>query len=454
MRRHTTARMPTATPFVRALARATHRARARSMASSSSSSSRASSASSARAASDTATTRGRVAVVGGGASGAACAREIARRSTREVCVFDAGRALGGRASTREEARGRWDHGAAFAAASDGDDDDDDERAWRSWIEEKTRCGEMVRWRGPFATVRASDGDARVVEASDARFAWSPSFDDVERRALERAGVDVRTSARVVGFARDDANGTVSVRYEAFGEGERTESGFECVVLADKNVATRRGERGDAVLDSLDVDDIASAMRGVSSTPSLSLMVTLNRAPAVDFVGAEIVADDTLGWMANESSKPGRETRDVCWVAHATEAYATSKVTEQSLKTRPGTPEHAAWMHDVERDMRDALLRVLRAVESPSASSDQPLEIVSARAHRWGAAFPTSSATTDGAKFLRASRPGVAVYAVGDYCGGDAPDARRRGLRAAVLSGLAAAADVCAAAADGRIQSKL
>jgi len=447
--------MPTATPLARALARAVRRARARSMASSSSSSAsaaRASSSAAARAASDTATTRGRVAVVGGGASGAACAREIARRSTREVCVFDAGRALGGRASTREEARGRWDHGAAFAAASDDEDeDDDDERAWRSWIEEKARCGEMARWCGPFATVRASDGDARVVETPDARFAWSPSFDNVERRALERAGVDVRTSARVVGFARDDANGTVSVRYEAFGEGERTESGFECVVLADKNVATRRGERGEAVLDSLDVDDIASAMRGVSSTPSLALMVTFNRAPAVDFVGADIVDDDALGWMANESSKPGRETRDVCWVAHATEAYATSKVTEQSLKTRPGTPEHAAWMHDVERDMRDALLRVLRAVESPSASSDHPLEIVSARAHRWGAAFPTSSATTDGAKFLRTSRPGVAVYAVGDYCGGAAPDARRRGLRDAVLSGLAAAADVCA---DDRIHSKL
>ena len=178
------------------------------------------------------------------------------------------------------------------------------------------------------------------------------------------------------------------------------------------------------------------------------MVTLNRAPAVDFVGAEIVDDDALGWMANESSKPGRAANGVCWVAHATEAYAKSKVTEHSLKTRPGTPEHAAWMNDVERDMRDALLRALRAVESPS---DEPLEIVSARAHRWGAAFPTSSATTDDAKFLRTARSGAAVYAVGDYCGA-APNARRRGLRAAVLSGLAAAADACAD--DERPRSKL
>ena len=391
-----------------------------------------------------------MAVVGGGASGTACAREIARRTSREVCVFDAGRALGGRASAREASVGRWDHGAAFAAAApsdEDDEDDEDERAWRAWIEEKARRGEMHRWYGPIATVRwGRDGVAVVAEELDARFAWSPSFDAVERRALENAGVDVRSSARVVGFARDDENGTVSVRHETYGEGERTESGFECVVLADKNLATRRD--GVAAIDSLDVEDIATAMRGVSSTPSLALMVTLNRAPAVDFVGAEIVDDDALGWMANESSKPGRAANGVCWVAHATEAYAKSKVTEHSLKTRPGTPEHAAWMNDVERDMRDALLRALRAVESPS---DEPLEIVSSRAHRWGAAFPTSSATTDDAKFLRTARSGAAVYAVGDYCGG-APNARRRGLRAAVLSGLAAAADACAD--DERPRSKL
>ena len=103
---------------------------------------------------------------------------------------------------------------------------------------------MHRWYGPFAAVRARDGVAVVAEESDARFVWSPSFDALDGLARWKMRAWTCARARVVGFARDDKNGMVSVRHETYGAGERTRSGFECVVLADKRWRRDEAERGD------------------------------------------------------------------------------------------------------------------------------------------------------------------------------------------------------------------
>ena len=384
--------------------------------------------------------RARVVVVGGGAAGVACARALA--ATRDVTLFDGGRALGGRASTRAGEGGAWEHGARFVdetRETAGDDDDGAE----AWMRARAREGAFETWEG---AVVALDGGRAVKKRVGARRCATPSFGAVAEALLEK--VDARKRARVLGLdARDvdDAGVTVTYRSAAPGEGGETRSmsGFDVVVLADKNAAN--------VADALGVEELARAMREVPSVPSLVLMVTLNRAPAIEFVGAEIENDDALSWISNESSKPSRRNDANCWVAHSTDAYARARV---NLDTRPGTREHDAWMDAVANEMSESLLRILREAEANAAVDVDvaPLEITFARAHRWGAAFPAAVAVgAEKSKFLRATSTSptgrvTTVYAVGDYC---VEHDRFGGFRAAVASGLACAEDILLATKSAR-----
>jgi len=390
-----------------------------------------------------------VAVVGGGLAGAACACELKRLGIERVVVFDGGRALGGRASARGASDGaRWDHGARFIERDSGDD----ASAWNAYVDEGLAKGYFKPWmNGAFGAIDARTG--RFVEelkSTGDRLVGDLGFGATCEAATKDAGVDVFTSARVVGFDIDDSDdtqGCFSVRYKSAvpgdGDDAKTSSGYRVVVLADKNLASERvirayGER--PPIESLNVPDIARAMQGVDSRPVLALMVTLNREAQVPFVGADVDGCEALTWIANESSKPGRVRDTHCWVAHSTDAYAASVLSRAAMDTRVGTAAHEDWLTDATSRMSEALLDVLRAGEAANTTGSEstddrlPLEITYSRAHRWGAAFPTSIAK--GAESKQYLQSGD-VYAVGDWCA--EPNAR-----GAVTSGLAAAAAIAQA----------
>ena len=384
--------------------------------------------------------QGDVAVIGAGVAGVACADALARRGMK-VKLYDAGRYVGGRAATRidRESGAVWDHGARFVELANDESDD----AWRAWVEANAK-----KWRGDFASIDGASGSMDVrVERRDLgrmeRFAVNVSMRTNE-------DVNVKSSSRVVGIERrDDATTgetSFAVRYRSVvpGQGDEVmlDEGFKAVVLADKNLASERaaaihGER--PPVEGLGEPELARALREIDSTPVLALMVTFNRPPAVNFVGAEIRGGDRLEWIADESSKPDRPNVHSCWVAHSTAAYARSKMSERELRTKVGTSSHQEWLDEVRDEMSDALLDVLRSAESRAAAASSsgspptvPLDITFKRAHRWGAAFPTT--ITPAAKpqgFLRFGD----VYAVGDYCAEPLGTAR-----AAARSGRAAALD--------------
>ena len=57
----------------------------------------------------------RIAVIGAGVAGLACARELARADAK-VTVFERSRGLGGRLGTRRQGNRAFDHGAQFITA--------------------------------------------------------------------------------------------------------------------------------------------------------------------------------------------------------------------------------------------------------------------------------------------------------------------------------------------------
>jgi len=376
---------------------------------------------------------GDVAIVGAGVAGLTCAQVLAHRGV-PVTLYDAGGSVGGRASSRVDrgVGGVWDHGARFVELAPSEVDD----GWSAWVKANAQ-----QWQGDFASIETTASgmliERRALGASR-RFAVNASLS-------ADAGVEVKSRARVVGLEKSSSDAFV-VLYRGVGSGDEVvrDEGFKVVVLADRTLASERaaaihGEEAPPV-GGLEEPELAATLSGITSIPSLALMVALNRAPAVGFVGAEVLGHPVVGWISDESSKPNRSSEPKCWVAHSTEAFALARLSERELHTKVGTSSHQEWLNEVRDDMSDALLAILRAAERKSASPPStPLEVTFKRAHRWGAAFPASmppGAHPHG--FLRSGN----VFAIGDYCATPLGS-----IRAAVTSGRACADEVARRLSD-------
>src|SRR5512147_827927 len=79
----------------------------------------------------------RVAVIGAGIAGLACAQELARADAR-VTVFERSRSLGGRLATRRSGSFAFDHGAQFVTARS--------RPFARFADVATRAGVLAPWR--------------------------------------------------------------------------------------------------------------------------------------------------------------------------------------------------------------------------------------------------------------------------------------------------------------------
>ncbi|MGC1480535.1 MAG: FAD-dependent oxidoreductase [Chthoniobacterales bacterium] len=137
----------------------------------------------------------RVAVIGAGVSGLACAKVLASAGT-EVVVFEKSRSLGGRCSSRRWEGCVFDHGAQFFTARD--------ESFRAWLGE---LGDRVR---------AVDGE--VVDASNNEVgSGSRRYYHVEgNNRLGRelaAGLEVRSETLIERVGR----GSDSCRWEVGGE---------------------------------------------------------------------------------------------------------------------------------------------------------------------------------------------------------------------------------------------
>ena len=78
----------------------------------------------------------RIAVIGAGIAGLACARELARADAK-VTVFERSRGLGGRLGTRRQGNLAFDHGAQFITARS--------RSFVKYAEVAGRAGVLGRW---------------------------------------------------------------------------------------------------------------------------------------------------------------------------------------------------------------------------------------------------------------------------------------------------------------------
>jgi renalase len=261
----------------------------------------------------------RVAIVGAGISGLACARELVQQG-HEVTVFEKSRGPGGRMPTRWLDRDidpplGFDHGTQYFQAS--------APAFIELIEQAQKAGAAAPWAG--SVVNLGYGLSSPHTGSTTRWVGTPGMASLAR--FMGQGLDIRLQCRVAGLARS-GDGLYQLTLHLADGTVRVESGFDALVSAIP------AEQVVPLFNDVH-KPLASLAAAVESNVTWSVMLTPREAVKVDFDGAFVV-DSPLGWICRDSSKPGRAMGER-WMLQATadwsrlhQDYAADEVAKMML----------------------------------------------------------------------------------------------------------------------------
>jgi predicted NAD/FAD-dependent oxidoreductase len=274
----------------------------------------------------------RIAVIGAGIAGLACARELARADAK-VTVFERSRGLGGRLGTRRQGNLAFDHGAQYVTARS--------RSFVKYAEVAGRAGVLDRW------------SPRILE--DDRLWEAP----IEDWYVGQPGMSalVRPMSRNVELR--SGVGIHEIIQSQRGWELQTDSGRQNHIFAAIAVAvpapqalTLLGPHGRTFRH----------LHEVSMAPCWAGMFAFDQP--VD-VGAEARrwTQGPLTWAACDSSKPGRPPGLQCWVVHASVAWSRQHLEDEAVA------------------VAQLLLR-----EFATATGTRLPAPVHAQAHRWRHAF--------------------------------------------------------------------
>jgi len=312
----------------------------------------------------------RVAILGSGVAGSTAARALADRGV-EVTVFEAGFGIGGRTSTRitrDDARYQFDHGAQYIGAPKTDTFRESLESWKS-------DGFVREWSGTFAT--AIDGTNVELEGEERKERWVgfPRMNSICSSLLHHKNIRVELQTR--------ANAEQNNKEEwvlKHSKNQRDLGTFDWLISSDRNSGARH--RKD-LASAKNIQEFTAGVRGVQSVKSLTAMVVFESPLNLNMDGIQFTGKDaehgSLGWVARDTSKPGRERTDghECWVLQSHPAAAKSL-----LKGRYKIGEVREMAKKVLISDFLSSLHHLGHGEIPS--------IITSTGHRWGAAFPIPS----------------------------------------------------------------
>ena len=228
----------------------------------------------------------RIAVIGAGIAGLACARALTDAG-HTLIVFEKSRGLGGRMSTRRTAHGTFDHGAQYFTARDPLF----QRVVQSWV-----AGGIA---APYAgrIVRIGTGAPQPLSRDEPRYVATPAMNSA-CRALS-AGVSVELECQVTAVTPGENGWRLS-----WSEGG--ESGFDAVVLAVPAIQ--------AAPLCTTVPALAGEVSAASYAPCWVVLARYATPLPVNF-DAAFVTDAVLGWVMRDASRPGRAPGER-WVLQA------------------------------------------------------------------------------------------------------------------------------------------
>lgn len=248
--------------------------------------------------------RRRIAVIGAGLAGAACAG-VLTQAGHSCRLFDKGRGPGGRLSTRrvETPLGEvsFDHGAQFITARGA--------AFSAFMQRARDAGAAAVWDARLVSIDRR-GNVEPLRQED-RWIGVPGMNALVKHALD--GLDVRFGARVTGLKGGAGAWTLVLE-----DGGR-EGPFDAVAV------TIPPEQMIDLLARTDGDfstQIAQA-NGARIGPCQAVMTVLDAPFDPGFDGAKLYGG-ALAWMARMGSRPGRTVPEA-WILHATTGWSRANL---------------------------------------------------------------------------------------------------------------------------------
>ena len=344
-----------------------------------------------------------VAVIGAGISGLFAARTLADRGLN-VKVFDKGRGLGGRMSTRRvDGKSCFDHGAQYFTARDP--------RFQSYVQSWMEQGVVAKWPDPQLDPAQKDqkdpaqkdpaqkivvfknGERTEQEDSNERFVGTPAMNSVCHHLA--AGLDVRTATRIETVEPIHHGKNVAGRSIRLTDNEGNHVGdFDCLIVTAPAAQTAE------LLVNFPV--LAAPISKVQMQPCWAVMASFEKPVGDDWVGA-FIHDSIVTWAARNSTKPQRPNEREHLLIHAGHDWTAEN-----------------W----ERDPVVVAEEVLREFwKSAGLDVQTPVHL---QAHRWKYAIPIDPPAER--YFFDAESM---IVACGDWAGGPR-------VEGAFLSGMAAA----------------
>lgn len=298
----------------------------------------------------------RIAVVGAGMAGLACARALRRRGLAPL-VLEKSRGLGGRMATRHTGRGdRFDHGAQFVTARDP--------RFAAELQALARAGAARPWAPRLPSGSEAPTHAWWIGTRGMRPLVDPLAD----------ALDVRLQATVTGLSRHHGRWRL-----ALDDGEYLD-GFDAVAVAAPAPQAR------VLLDGAG-SPLAAALDAVETAPCWALMLAFDTRWALPFDAGRVEDGGPVAWLARQSSRFDGDDGIDRWVVHASPAW--------SVEHLECTPD------EVVPQLLSALATQLGTPAPPPAL---------AQAHRWRYAMTIRPL---GRPFL--ADPADGLWAGGDWC---------------------------------------
>jgi renalase len=284
----------------------------------------------------------KIAVVGAGAAGLSCARQLQQRGCH-VEVFEKSRGPGGRMPARwvgdKETEGSFDHGTQYFTA--------EHPAFLTCIEDAHKAGAIAPWCVEVVDLAYAQITPRPSPA--VRWVGTPSMSAWGRFLAQ--GLHVHYSTRVADIVLE--NGAWTLKTEKTSGEPNSIGPWDWVVLAVP------AEQAVPFLRlSVHLQEQAAF---VQCLPNWTVMLGFDVPLSVPF-DAAFVHHSPIGWLARNNSKPGRQPQER-WVVQATSDWSMAHLELDSL-----------W---VASQLAEVFLTSL-------GLRSQPVELV---AHRWRYSTP-------------------------------------------------------------------
>jgi predicted NAD/FAD-dependent oxidoreductase len=276
-----------------------------------------------------------VAVIGAGLAGLTAARVLSERGY-PVTVYDKGRGVGGRTSTRREGDYVFDHGCQFLTVHD--------ERFRRYVEAWSEQGQASVWSVRLAS--CEHGVITSLHDETSRWVGVPGMNALAKHLAD--GLDVELGVRVSALSFGAAG------WSLVSDQPLVDADHEIVIVAVP------------VEQALPLLAGSASQRAAAATvrmqPCWAVMLAFDYDLELPF-DAAFLRGGPVAWVSNNGSKPGRPAAE-CWVLHASPVWSREHL--------DATPEH--------------VIEQLTAAFF-DATGHKPVPATLALAHRWRYASP-------------------------------------------------------------------